>query len=154
MERRIELTLTLHGLEAYNEDVDGEVFARKLGAFLRGIKHSDITVNGGKRRHKLLLTQLSKNTATASVREQVYVGGLPPASGMEFYENALDAVYHKRREARNLPFKVLKDIVALNTGAGHTFKFGEFKSNRGNIIRIDEVHGQNFPGTRRRSRSA
>ncbi len=32
---------------------------------------------------------------------------------------------------------LLKDIAALNTGVGHSFSFGEFKSNRGLLIRID-----------------
>ena len=138
MDDRLELTPTLHGLKAFNEDVDGDVFVRKLGAFLRGIKHSDMAANGGKRRHKLLLTALSKNTATASVREQLMCPGPSPHSGMAYFGKAVDAVYTGRPEARDMPLVVLRDIADLNRGVGRSFAFGEFKSNRGAIIRIDD----------------
>lgn len=142
MDKPLELTLTLHGLDAFNEDVDAVVFSRKLGAFLKGIRHSDMAVNGGKIRHKLLLSELKKNTATASVREQVYVRGPPPASAMAFYSRAVDAIYNKRPEARSLPANLLQDIVSLNRGAGYSFAFGELKSNGGQLIRIDSYLGK------------
>jgi hypothetical protein len=134
---RRELTLTLHGLDAYNRDVDGEVFARKVTAFLKGVRLSDKAVNG-QRRHKLLLTDLRKNTATISIREQVYVRGPPPGSGMAYYEAAVEAVYHKRPDAKNLPLGVVKEIASLNNGSGHSFDFGEIKSSAGTVIRIDD----------------
>lgn len=138
METRLELTLTLHGLDTFQHEVDAMVFARKLAAFLRGIKHSDSAANGGKTRHKLLLTDLRKNTATASVREQMVVKGPLAASGMAYYSRAVDAIYNKRPEARALPIVLLNDIVSLNRGAGHSFAFGELKSNLGQLIRIDD----------------
>lgn len=138
MDARLELTLTLYGLDKFNEDVDAEIFARKLTAFLKGIRHSDMAANDGKRRHKLLLTELSKNTATASVREQVVVRGMSAESGLAFYSRAVEAVYNRRPEARTVPVNLLNDIVVLNNGAGHSFAFGEFKSNHGQIIRIDD----------------
>jgi hypothetical protein len=141
MVERRELTLTLHGLDAFNEDVDGEVFAKKLTAFLNGIRLSDKAVNG-RRRHKLLLTELRKGSAVASVREQVFVPGPPPGSGMSFYEEAIEAVYHKRPEAKRLPLPLLKSIDSLNRGSGHSFAFGELKSSTGIVIRIDDYLGR------------
>ncbi|WP_158930007.1 hypothetical protein [Acidisphaera sp. S103] len=138
MDDRRELTLTLHGLEEYNHEVDGEVFARKLTAFLKGIRLSDKAVNG-RRRHKLLLTDLRKNTATASVREQVYVLGPSPGSGMEFFEDAVQAVFDNRPSARQLPLPVVREIAAMNHGSGHSFAFAELKSTTGNVIRLDEA---------------
>lgn len=135
-EGRLELTLTLHGLDAFNRDVDVEVFSRKLNAFLRGIKQSDKAANG-RRRHKLLLTDLRKASASVSVREQVSQAGPVPNSGMEYYADAIDGVFHQRPESRMLPTPLLKDIAALNSGVGHSFSFGEFKSNRGLLVRID-----------------
>jgi hypothetical protein len=140
-EGRLELTLTLHGFDTFNFDVDGEVFARKLMLFLRGIRASDKTVNG-KRRHKLLLTALKKASASVSIREQVYTRGPVPSSGMGYFAAAVDAVYNKRPEARLLPFTVLKDIANLNHGAGHSFSFGEVKSNQGLLIRLDDYLGK------------
>lgn len=141
MADHLELTLTLHGLDVYGQDVDGEVFARKLTAFLKGIRQSDKAVNG-KKRHKLLLTALSKNTATASVREQVYVPGPPAGSGMAHFENAVEAVFNNRPDARRLPLQLVKEIAALNSGVGHSFAFGEVKSNTGMLIRIDDYLGR------------
>jgi hypothetical protein len=54
-----ELTLTLHGLDQHNQDVDGEVFARKFTAFMRGLGKSDAFANEG-RWHKFLISDLRK----------------------------------------------------------------------------------------------
>ena len=69
MTERFELTLTLHGMDTFNDDVDAVVFARKLKVFLQGIRDADKAANG-KPRHRLFLTELRKNTATASVRSR------------------------------------------------------------------------------------
>ena len=141
MSDRLDLTLTLHGLEEHHHDVDGEVFARKLTAFLKGIRLSDKAVNG-QRRHKLLLTELSKNTATASVREQIYNRGPTPSSGMRYFANAVEAVYYSRPETKDLDLGVVRQIANLNNGAGHSFAFAEFKTSRGTVIRIDDYLGR------------
>ena len=131
----IELTLTIYGLDQHHSDVDGEVFARKLTAFLRGIRQADKLVNG-KRRHKLLLTALKKASASASVREQIIQFGPVPESGMEFYAAAVDSVFQGRPEASQLPVHMLRDIGSLSTGAGHSFSSGTLKSNRGMVVDI------------------
>lgn len=141
MDGRLELTLTLHGMDSFNEDVDAMVFARKLKVFLQGIRDSDKAANG-KPRHRLFITDLRKNTATASVREQVIVRGPPSASAMGFYSRAVDAIYNKRPEARVLPPKLIDGIVALNKGAGHSFAFGELKSTSGQLVRLDDYLGR------------
>ncbi len=141
MVERRELTLTLHGLEEFNDEVDADVFARKLTSFLKGIRSSDKAVNG-RRRHKLLLTDLRKNTATASVREQVYLPGSVPCSGLDYFEDAVQAVRDNRPSARLLSLPVVREIAALNNGSGHSFAFGELKSTSGNIIRLDEMLGK------------
>jgi hypothetical protein len=140
MDTRLELTLTLHGMDSFNDDVDAVVFAQKLKVFLQGIRDADRAANG-KPRHRLFLTELRKNTATASVREQVTVHGPPPASAMRFYSHAVDAIYNKRPEARHLPPRLIDNVVKLNRGAGHSFAFGELKSTAGQLVRLDSYLG-------------
>ena len=137
MTERSELSLTLHGLEKFNQDVDGEVFARKFSAFMRGLIAADKAANGGKR-NKFLLTDLRKNTATAQVREQTYVYGPAAKSALEYYMFALDAVYNDLPSARQFPKAVVNQISKLNSGVGRTFDFGVVKSTEGKVIRIDE----------------
>ncbi len=134
---RLELTLTIHGLDEYNRDVDAEVFVKKLATLLKGIRLSDKEVNG-RRRHKLLLTELSQNCATASVREQVYQAGPRPHSGLAHYEAAVEAVFARKPSAANLPLPLLREIASLNQGVGRSFDFGVFKSTSGTVIRIDD----------------
>src|SRR4051812_7958325 len=136
MDRRHELTLTIHGLEEYNQDVDGEVFARKLGAFIRGLAAADKAVNG-KRIFKFLLTDLNKNTATASVREQIASKGTRLGSSLEYYLAGVEAIYDNTPRARSLPAPFVKEVVSLNKGVGRTFAFGEVKSNSDFAIRVD-----------------
>lgn len=137
MDKRLELTLTIHGLDEYNQDVDGEVFARKLGAFVRGLAAADKAANG-KRVFKFLLTDLSKNTATASLREQVAVKGSRRGSGLSYYVAGVEAIYDNTPRAKDLPAAFVREVVALNKGVGHTFSFGEIKSNENFAIRVDE----------------
>lgn len=134
---RLEITFTLHGLDEYNQDVDGEVFAKKFSAFVRGLGKADKAANGV-RRHRFLLTDLKKNTATASLREQQTVKGPYPDSSIEYYGAGLEAIYSNSPRARALPAALVRDIAALNTGVGHTFAFGEVKTNRNLVIRIDD----------------
>jgi hypothetical protein len=138
MTDRHELTLTLHGLDEFNDEVDAAVFARKLNAFVRGIGHADMAANGGRVRHKLLLTELKKNTATASVREQVVNNGPIARSSLRFYSQSVNAVYLGLPEARDLPIQILEEITKLNKGVGRSFAFGEIKIDTGQVLRIDD----------------
>lgn len=137
MAERLELTLTIHGLDEYNQDVDGEVFARKFSAFVRGLAAADKAVNG-KRMFKFLLTDLRKGTATASVREQVAARGNRLDSSLGYYVAAVEAIYDNTPRAKSLPVPLVKEVLALNKGVGHTFAFGEIKSNADFAIRVDE----------------
>lgn len=137
-----ELTLTLHGLDEYNQAVDGEVFARKFAAFMRGLGKSDAAANGG-RRHRFLISDLKKNTATAIVREQVFKRGPAPASGISYYVDGVAAVYQGVARSQSLPRALVSDIASLTKGAGRTFQFAEIKgepavAGSATVIRIDE----------------
>lgn len=140
---RDSLTLTLHGLTAFNEDVDGEVFARKFFKFMQALAASDETANGG-RRLKYLIEKLEKNTATAAVREQIAIEGPVPNSGIEFFERGAEAIYHDRPEARALPTRFVAYIQDLALGAGKTFARGTIKRGENdNFVRIDESLAKN-----------
>jgi len=132
------LTLTLHGLDAFNKDVDGEVFARKLFKFMQGLAAADEAANG-KRRHKFLIADLKKNTATAAVREQTVVGFEEAESSFNFYEDGLSAIYEDAARARDLPHKFVKYVLDINKDVGADFVRGEIKrQSTGKVIHIDE----------------
>jgi hypothetical protein len=138
-----DLTLTLHGLDEYNQAVDGEVFAWKFAAFMRGLGRSDAAANG-KRRYKFLISDLKKNTATAVVREQLAKKGASSHSGITYYLDGVSSVYGGTPQARALPRELVRDIAILPKGAGHTFSFAEVKgestssTSAPTVIRIDE----------------
>lgn len=131
------LTLTIHGLPAFNKDVDGEVFARKFFKFMQALATSDETVNGG-RRLKYLIEKLEKNTATAAVREQVASGGSLYESGVEYFRNGASLIYHNSPKARELPVKFIRYVEELASGAGDSFERGELKIANDNDVLIDK----------------
>lgn len=134
-----ELTLTIHGLDAFNGDVDGEVFAQKLWKFIRALNEADKAANG-KRRYKFLITDLQKNTATASVREQLGSGGSAPAdSSFDYFEKGVQAIYADAPAARRLPHVFVRLIVDETKHVGDTFRLGEIKrKSTGTVILIDD----------------
>lgn len=133
---RETLTLTIHGLPAFNKDVDGEVFARKFFKFMQALAVSDEAVNGG-RRLKYLIEKLEKNTATAAVREQVALGLQSPNSGIEFFQAAANLIYLNSPKARDLPVKLIRYVEEIASGAGDTFQFGEIKAANDNTVHVD-----------------
>lgn len=133
-----ELTLTIHGLDVFNRDVDGELFARKFFKFMQGIAEADTAANG-KRRHKFLISDLKKNTATASVREQVVTGTEQTKSSFDFFEDGLSAIYEDAPRARSLPRAFVKYVLDINKDVGQDFAKGEIKrKSTGKVIYIDE----------------
>lgn len=131
------LTLTIHGLPAFNKDVDGEVFARKLFKFMQALAVADETANGG-RRLKYLIERLEKNTATAAIREQVATGGVQYESGVEYFRHGVTMIYHDAPRARELPTRFVRYIEELASGAGDSFQRGELKIANDNLVPIDE----------------
>lgn len=133
-----ELTLTIHGLPEYNEAVDGEVFAAKFQKFMKGLAAADEAANG-KRQVRFLISDLSRNTATASVREKPLAAPTLTKSGMDYYASCLQAIYNDTDAARQFDRKVVKQISDLNKDVGKTFALGEIKATVGaTLIRIDE----------------
>lgn len=130
------LTLTIHGLEAFHGDVDGEVFAEKFSAFIHGLAIADRAANG-ERRHKFVIADLVKNTATATVSERTYRSGAPTRSGIAYYEAGLDDIRLDTPAARLLPVELVKSIATLNRGVHEKFEFGEIKGEGAHVIRID-----------------
>ena len=123
--------------------VDGEVFARKFAAFMRGLGKSDAAINNG-RRHKFLIRDLHRGSATATVREQVAKRGAAVQSGIGYYLDGISSIYADATRARAIPRGIVQDIASLPKGAGHTFSFAEVKGTPANddttptITRIDE----------------
>lgn len=137
MADRDTLILTIHGLPAFNKDVDGEVFARKFFKFMQALAVADEAANGG-RRLKYLIEKLEKNTATAAVREQVVSGTEDHQSGVDFFQNAASLIYHNSPKARDLPVKLIRYVEEIASGAGKDFERGEIKRGANdNFVRID-----------------
>lgn len=133
-----ELTLTIRGLPQHNEAVDGEVFAAELKRFMRGLAASDVATNG-KRRLKYFIADLKKNTATASIREQVMDAPALTRSGLTYYGDCLEAIYNDAPAARQFDHEVVKSIVDLNIGVGKKFDGGQVaRRSSGMVILIDE----------------
>ncbi len=121
-----DLTLTLHGLDEFNHAVDAEVFASKFSAFMKGLASADLAANGS-RRHKYLVSDLVKNTATAKVHEQLVVTGVAPGSGINYYTTGIGYILSKSPERRLLPDGIIKSAVGLSRDVGKIFKFAELK---------------------------
>ena len=137
MTTREELTLTIHGLDEFHQAVDAEVFAGKFAAFVKGLTIADKAVNAGERKHKYLVADLRKNTATAQIREQA----LDPfaGSGAAFYRSGLTAVADGRPDAIGLPEGLIKEIAKLGAGVGKNFAFAEVKEKDTVVVRIDQL---------------
>ena len=136
------LTLTLHGLQAFNKDVDAEVFARKFFKFMQGLAEADKAANGS-RSSKFLIEGLEKNTATATVREQVLAQAQKHVFATSYLESALSDIYYDNPSARALPEKIVKYAKDLSSDVGKTFQFGEVKRGRMTTIRIDDGFRRN-----------
>lgn len=130
------ITLTIHGLVAFNDEVDGEVFAEKFSAFMKGLASSDEAANG-ERRHKFVISDLRKNTATAAISERPIKSVQGMQSGAEYYERSLEEIRQDSPAARLLPTSVVKSIASVSKGASEKFEFGEVKIGEDKIIRLD-----------------
>jgi hypothetical protein len=136
------LTLTLHGLPAFNKDVDGEVFARKFFKFMQALAEADIQANG-ERKSKFLIDDLVKNTATAKVREQPMENIATHLSSVRYFTEAAANIYYDRPAARSLSTKFVGYLKEVATGTGETFQLGEIKFGNDNILRIDDGFRKN-----------
>ncbi|MCF6367245.1 hypothetical protein [Rhizobium halophilum] len=121
-----KITLTIHGLAAFHGEVDGEVFAEKFSAFMRGLASADEAANG-ERQHKFILTDLRKNTATAELLERQTKTSDDSFSGVAFFVEGVEEIRANSRKARSLPLKFVENVVALNKGVGRRFEVGELK---------------------------
>ncbi|WP_425416510.1 hypothetical protein [Oricola indica] len=133
---REKLTLTLHGLPAFNKDVDGEAFARKFFKFMQALAEADKQANG-ERRSKYLIDALEKNTATARVREMPS-SSAEHHSGVRYFRDGVSSIYYDRPAARRLSLPFVNYVRELSSDVGNTFAFGEIKSDNQNTVRIDE----------------
>lgn len=131
-----DITLTIHGLVEFNDEVDGEVFAEKFSAFMRGLAASDIAANG-ERRHQFIIGDLRKNTATAQIKERKIKVAAITYSSAGYFEDAIEEIRRDSQPARLLPLEVVKSVVTLNKGVGRSFEFGEIKVGGDNVIRLD-----------------
>ncbi len=124
---RDELTLTIHGLDVFNKDVDGEVFARKFFKFMQGLAEADRATNGT-RALRYLIADLNKTTATARVREQEANADVPQInSGIGYYVYGVQHIYEDSVVARSLPSRFVKFVIEIANDAGDTFEPGEIK---------------------------
>jgi hypothetical protein len=137
MAKEGNITLTIHGLVEFNDQVDGEVFAEKFSAFMKGLAIADETANG-ERMHKFVIAGLKKNTATAEVAEYEFRASPTRQSGFDYYHNAVEEIRRDSATARLLPPELVKTVVTLNKGARKRFEFGEIKFDRtADVIRLD-----------------
>lgn len=131
-----KITLTIHGLVEFHGEVDGEVFAEKFSAFIKGLTVSDEAANG-ERHHKFIVADLKKNTATATVAERPFRTGEAVQSSVDYFEAGINEIRADSAVARTLPETFVRSIVRLNRDVAKRFEFGEIKRGTGTVIAID-----------------
>lgn len=135
------ITLTVHGLDADNQLVRADVFARKLAAFIQGLTAADKMANGGKRLHTFMIEHLKDGSAVARVREKQRTVVRPAQSAVQTYARSVRAIYNGERGAQDLPPDLVGSIKSLSTGTGKFLKHAEVTTDpddAGKVIRIDE----------------
>jgi hypothetical protein len=134
------ITLTVHGLDADNQLVRADVFARKLSAFVQGLVAADRLANG-KRLHTFIIEQLKDGSAVARVREKQKTMARPALSAVQTYDRSIRAIYNGERAAEELPQVLVASIRRLSTGTGKLLKHAEVTidpADTSKVIRIDE----------------
>ena len=141
MAREDTITLTVHGLDADNQLVRADVFARKLAAFIKGLVAADKLANDGKRLHRFMIEHLKDGSAVAKVREKQRTRARPARSAVQTYDRSLRAIYNGERGAQELPPALVGSIRSLSLGTGKLLKHAEIAvgtDDAGKVIRIDE----------------
>lgn len=140
MAREDIITLTVHGLDADNQLVRADVFARKLSAFIQGLIAADKHANG-KRQHTFMIEQLNEGSAVACVREKQRTRARPTQSAVQVYDRSMRAIYNGEKLARDLPEPLVTSIRKLSQGTGKELKHAEVSTNpddAAKVIRIDD----------------
>ena len=127
----------MYGLEADNRVVRADVFARKMGTLIAGLRMADVAANG-KRSFNYMIDDLSRQqSALVRVREKRRVKG-PVASSVDTYREVANSVYNGRKISERFPLTLIKSIHSLCTGIDRQFDYGELRFDNDNIIRIDD----------------
>lgn len=129
-------TLAIEGFPEFRGNVDGEVFADKLAAFMKGLALSDLAANG-ERRHRFVIAELAIGSAIATVVERPVIGRPATRSGAEYYANAMREVRGNTARARLLPLTLVKTFARLGRGAEKNFAAGKVSFQHEPVAAID-----------------
>ena len=141
MAREDVITLTVHGLDADNQLVRADVFARKLAAFIQGLAAADKLANDGKRLHTFMIEQLKESSALARVREKQRTKVRPGRSAVQTYDRSIRAIYNGEKSAHELPPALVNSIRTLSVGTWKVLKHAEVTTDPDDackVIRIDD----------------
>jgi hypothetical protein len=135
-----EATLVLHGLDSDNRVVRGDVFARKLGAFIAGLRAADRFANGALSFDYMIDDLSRRSSALATLREKRRTRK-PALSSVAAYEEVAAAVYNGDVVAKRFPPTLIRHIGNLCSGATKKFSHAEVEFANDNVVRIDDFLG-------------
>ncbi len=136
-----EVEFKLFGLQHEKDGaVRADIFAKKLGQFIDGLKSADKFINGQKSLN-YLITDLEYGSAVARISEAQISNKVPiKSSSIELVENAMSDIRDGKRIDKDFPPRVLKTIADLGNGSHKEFSHGEidFIGKTDNVVRIDD----------------
>lgn len=137
MPQQNEAVFVVHGLDVDGKSVRADVFARKLGALIAGLREADRFANG-KVAHSYMISALSTGSASVTVREKQRIRKRPLDSSIAVYEQVASAIYNGDRAVSHYPEKLVHRVGQLSAGALQTFSHAELGFSSDNVIRIDD----------------
>ncbi|PCI85483.1 MAG: hypothetical protein COB24_12895 [Hyphomicrobiales bacterium] len=135
-----KISFKVYGLaHEKNGAVRADVFAKKLGVFLKGLKESDSYLNQTNRLN-FLITKMAYGSAELVIEEEtIDLQYLPPKSSIYLIKNAIDDIDKGRGFAVGLPIALARSIVDLGRNVEETFAHAEITidDDDSNVVRID-----------------
>lgn len=132
-----ETTLVLHGLDADNRVVRGDVFARKLTALINGLRAADKFANG-KASFSYMVEDLATRHSTLTTLREKRRTKKSAVSSVQIYSEIASSVYNGGNVAARFPHLLLRHIYNLCVGVEKQFSHGEIAFVNDNIIRVDD----------------
>jgi hypothetical protein len=140
-----QVVFRIHGPKDAGDVVLADVFAKKLGTLISGLKAADRALNGVSV-HQYVIARLQSTTPTVVVDELMVVRDRTPRlesgfafglSGIDGFENCADAVTAGDRERALKYGKCAEYIDKLGKDASKLFGYAEIWTAPQHIIRVD-----------------
>lgn len=122
-----DVTLTIHGLDRDERDVEASVFAAKVREFISALSAADRHVNKSKR-HRYLVIDLQHGSAELTLAERPINADAPSSPSVPTFLEAMDAAYRNNATAFHRLNGLGRSIAKLCKDAGDKYAFAEITS--------------------------